>query len=130
MAGIVERLFHDGRLMSLQLPNKPDDVYVVGKRADDEVYRSETKRLVAVDQYTGRILQIQDPHEFTAGERFLEWQFPLHTGEAFGDAGRVLIFVMGFVPALLYLTGVIRWLQKRRARSRPRRSMGRVNGRM
>lgn len=113
---IVDRLFPSGQLMSLGLPNGPAGVYVVGKRADDEVGRSEPARRVAVDQFSGRILKIQDPHDYTAGERFLEWQYPLHTGEAFGDLGRAFICVFGLVPALLYATGVARWLQKRRMR--------------
>ncbi|MBM3553888.1 MAG: PepSY domain-containing protein [Alphaproteobacteria bacterium] len=113
---VVNRLFRDGRLMSLRLPDGPEGVYVIGKRADDEVSKSEPSRLVAVDQYSGRILKIQDPHDFTAGERFLEWQYPLHTGEAFGDIGRAFICAFGFVPLLLYTTGVTRWLRNRRAR--------------
>lgn len=116
-AAIVDRLFPDGRLMDMGLPG-PEGAYVVGKRADDEVNTSEPRRRVAVDQYSGAVLQIQDPRDFTAGETFLNWQYPLHTGEAFGDPGRVFICMMGFVPALLYATGVIRWLQKRRTRRR------------
>ena len=115
----VNRLFPDGRLMSLALPHGEDGVYVVGKRADDEVNRSEPKRLAAVDQYSGEILQTQNPRDYSAGETFLEWQFPLHTGEAFGDPGRAFIALMGLVPALLYATGVLRWLQKRHMRRPP-----------
>ncbi|HEY8262112.1 MAG TPA: PepSY-associated TM helix domain-containing protein [Methylosinus sp.] len=114
-ASIVDRLFPDGRLMDMGLPG-PEGAYVVGKRADNEVNTSEPRRRVAVDQYSGAVLQVQDPHDFTAGETFLNWQYPLHTGEAFGDPGRVFICMMGFVPALLYATGVTRWLQKRRIR--------------
>lgn len=117
-ATIVDRLFPDGRLMDMGLPDGPDGVYVVGKRADDEVNTSEPRRRVAIDQYSGAVLRIQDPHEFTAGERFLEWQFPLHTGEAFGNAGRALICAMGLAPGLLFGTGVPRWLQKRARRRR------------
>ena len=69
-----------------------------------------------VDQYSGKILYIQDPHRFTAGEKFLEWQYPLHCGEAFGNTGRALIMVLGLVPLTLYVTGFLRWRQKQRAR--------------
>ncbi|MBG0812485.1 PepSY domain-containing protein [Methylosinus sp. H3A] len=113
----VDRLFPDGRLMSLALPEGPDGVYVVGKRADDEVNRSEPRRVAAVDRYSGEIIHIQDPHAFTAGEKFLEWQYPLHTGEAFGDFGRAFVGLLGVAPALLYVTGLMRWLQKRRAQA-------------
>jgi uncharacterized iron-regulated membrane protein len=112
----ADRLFPDGKLMSLQLPDGPEGVYVVGKRAPDEINVSEPSRLVAVDQYAGTVVRIQNPHDFTAGERFLEWQYPLHTGEAFGDAGRAIICFVGLIPTLLYSTGVTRWLRKRRAK--------------
>jgi uncharacterized iron-regulated membrane protein len=112
-ASIVDRLFPDGRLMSIALPLRPDGVYRVGKNVDGETYETETKRVVAVDQYSGAILAVQDPREFTFGERLLEWRFPLHTGEAFGGVGRVLMTVMGFVPTLLFVTGIVRWRRGR-----------------
>ena len=112
----VDRLFPDGRSMSLALPEGPDGVYVIGKRAEDEVNRSEPRRVATVDRYSGEIMRFEDPHAFTAGEKFLEWQYPLHNGEAFGDLGRAFVALIGLVPALLYATGVSRWLQKRRAR--------------
>ncbi|WP_036291093.1 PepSY domain-containing protein [Methylosinus sp. PW1] len=113
----VDQLFPDGKVMSLSLPVAPEGAFVVGKRADDEVNVSEPHRMAAVDRYSGQIIAIEDPHHFTAGERFLEWQFPLHSGEAFGDPGRAVIALLGVAPALLYITGLTRWLQKRRARA-------------
>lgn len=115
----TERRLTDGQLLSLQLPDGPEGVYIVGKRADDEVNRTEPNRLVAIDQYTGDVIRIQDPHDYTPGERILEWQYPLHSGEAFGNVGRALICVLGLAPALMYATGLIRWMQKKRARRRP-----------
>ena len=43
-------------------------------------------------------LHVQDRRDFTAGETFLEWLYPLHCGEAFGNGGRAFIMAMGFVP--------------------------------
>jgi uncharacterized iron-regulated membrane protein len=114
-AAAIDRLFPDGRSMSIGLPAGPAGVYRVGKHVDGEVYQTETKRIVAVDQYSGAILAVQDPRRFNIGERLLEWRFPLHTGEAFDAAGRVLMTVMGFVPIHLLLTGFIRWRRGRRS---------------
>lgn len=115
---IADRIFPDGRLQSIRLPAGKEGIYVVGKRTDDEVNQADTKRVVAIHQYSGELLYVQDPHEFSAGEKFLEWQYPLHSGEAFGNIGRSAILVTGFVPLILYVTGVIRWLHKRRKRVR------------
>ena len=115
-AAIADKVFPDGKLHSISFPKGPDGVYVVGKQADNEPNRAGTYRNVTIDQYSGQVLHIQDRAKFTAGETFLEWQYPLHCGEAFGNIGRAFIMLMGFVPLTLYVTGFLRWRQKRRAR--------------
>ncbi len=115
---VADKVFPDGRLHWILLPSSPTGVYVVGKQASEEPNRTKTYRNVGVDQYSGRILHVQDRRKFTAGETFLEWLFPLHSGEAFGAIGRPLALVIGLAPLTLYTTGFIRWWQKRRARKR------------
>ena len=112
-------VFPDGRLHWVLLPSSPTSVYVVGKQSESEPNRTKTYRNVGVDQYTGQVLQVQDRAAFTAGERFLEWLFPLHSGEAFGAIGRPLTLLIGVVPLALFVTGFLRWRQKRRGRAPP-----------
>ena len=114
-AAIADKVFPDGKLHWILIPGGPEGVYVVGKHADSEPNRAGTNRNVAIDQYSGQILHVQDRADFSPGEKFLEWQYPLHCGEAFGNAGRAFIMAMGFVPLALYVTGFMRWRQKRRA---------------
>jgi uncharacterized iron-regulated membrane protein len=114
----ADTIFPDGAVLWVLLPSTPTGVYVVGKQAADEPSRSRTFRNVGIDQYSGRVLQVQDRKSFTAGERFLEWLYPLHSGEAFGDIGRPLIFFIGLTPLILYATGFMRWRGKGRARRR------------
>ena len=115
VAAIADKIFPDGKLHSIGLPKGPDGVYVVGKQSDDEPNRAGTNRNVTIDQYSGEILHVQDRANFTAGETFLEWQYPLHCGEAFCNYGRAFIMLMGFVSLILYVTGFLRWRQKHRA---------------
>jgi len=115
-ASIANRLFPDGTLHWIFLPQGSDGVYVVGKQADREPNRWATYRNVTIDQYSGQVLYVQDRADFSAGERFLEWQYPLHCGEAFGNVGRALVMILGIVPLILYVTGFLRWRQKRRLR--------------
>ena len=115
---IADKIFSDGRLHWILLPSTPSGVYVVGKQSRDEPNRTTTFRNVGVDQYSGQVLYVQDRSAFTAGERLLEWLFPLHTGEAFGAIGRSIVLVVGLTPFVLYVTGFLRWRQKRRARRR------------
>lgn len=118
-AAIADNVFPDGRLHWILLPSTPSGVYVVGKRANDEPNRTKTFRNVGIDRYSGQVLHVQDRNNFTAGEAFLEWLFPLHTGEAFGEIGRPFVLVIGLIPCTLYVTGFLRWRQRRRARKRP-----------
>ena len=115
VVSIANQLYPDGKLQSIILPKTTTDVYRIGKHADEEVNQAFTKRVVTIDQYSGKILDIQDPQHFSGGEIFISWLYPLHSGEAFGNVGRVIAFVMGFVPLVLFITGFIRWQQKRKA---------------
>lgn len=115
---VADKVFPDGRLHWILLPSAPNGVYVVGKQSSDEPNRTKTFRNVGVDQYSGAVLHVQDRDAFTAGEKFLEWLFPLHSGEAFGEIGRPIVLLVGLTPLILYVTGFLRWRRLRRARKR------------
>lgn len=117
-AARADSKFPDGRLHWILFPSTPTAVYVVGKQSDSEPNQTKTFRNVGVDQYSGDILQAQDRKNFTGGETVLEWLYPIHSGEAFGGLGRPIALLIGFAPLTLYSTGLLRWLQKRRARRR------------
>jgi uncharacterized iron-regulated membrane protein len=57
------------------------------------------------------------PARGTAGDVFLQWQWPLHSGQAFGMTGRILVFLTRIACPVLYVTGIIRWLRKRKAKA-------------
>jgi len=91
-------------------------VYRVSLINVPELSRFWSERQVTVDQYNGTILKVQDPGtRSTAGQTFVEWQWPLHSGRAFGWTGRILVFLTGLACPVLFVTGLIRWLQKRKA---------------
>ena len=115
---IADKVFPDGRLHWILFPSTPNAVFVVGKQSNDEPNRTKTYRNVGIDQYSGQVLRVQDRDGFTAGEKFIEWLFPLHTGEAFGEIGRPVVLLIGLMPLTLYVSGFLRWRQKRRARKR------------
>jgi uncharacterized iron-regulated membrane protein len=71
---------------------------------------------VVIDASTGQILQIKDPAHGSGGDIFMQWQWPLHSGVAFGWTGRILVFISGMLCPLIFVTGLIRWLQKSKAK--------------
>ncbi|MGH6611091.1 MAG: PepSY-associated TM helix domain-containing protein [Burkholderiaceae bacterium] len=63
---------------------------------------------------SGEIVIERSPRTRTAGEGFMHWLFPLHSGTAFGSIGQVAMAATGVVPMLLVGTGLWVWLRKRR----------------
>lgn len=74
------------------------------------------------DASTGRVTGEAVPGEGPAGDLFLQWLFPLHSGRAAGMVGRALVALSGIAVAVLSVTGVVIWLRKRGAPSVWRRA--------
>ena len=70
------------------------------------------------DMFSGELVGDHLPGEGTAGDLFMQLQFPLHSGRLFGVAGRAAISVLGVVIAMLSVTGVMLWARRRRSRAR------------
>ncbi len=113
---IVQEYYPSGRLWMLDGPKSPEGVYKVMKKDVTELSRFIGYRDVAIDQYSGEIVLVYDKGVGSRGDAFLDWQWPLHSGYAFGWTGRILVFLSGLACPVLYVTGVIRWLQKRKAK--------------
>ena len=75
-------------------------------------------RCFQINRANGQLLALADPAHGSGGDVFMQWQWPLHSGQVFGWTGRILVFITGLLCPLLFVTGVIRWLQKRRAKRR------------
>ncbi|MEC5408303.1 PepSY-associated TM helix domain-containing protein [Paraburkholderia sp. MPAMCS5] len=71
------------------------------------------------DAATGKLLGAQIPGKGTAGDIFMQVQFPLHSGRILGLGGRILISAVGIAVAVLSATGLLIWLKKLNARRRP-----------
>jgi uncharacterized iron-regulated membrane protein len=114
---IVRSRYPGGRVDWLSPADGETGVYVISISDVPGLSHFWSERQVTVDQYSGAILKMQDPgNRLTAGQTFIDWQWPLHSGKAFGWTGRIIVFVAGLACPALFVTGVIRWLQKRRAR--------------
>ncbi|GAB3417797.1 PepSY domain-containing protein [Massilia agilis] len=91
-------------------------------RQPSEPSRRFPQTRVWLDAGSGAILAAHDPLAANTGARMSYWFHPLHNGEAFGIVGRAAVFLSGFVPLLLFVTGVIRWRHKVRARAQAART--------
>lgn len=66
-----------------------------------------------IDGVSGELLHTVAYDKGSAGDKFILWQYPLHSGFIFGFWGRVLVAITGLVTVVLSVTGVIIWLRKR-----------------
>lgn len=70
-------------------------------------------RRLYFDGMDGTALGELIPGSGTAGDLFLQLQFPLHSGRIAGIPGRIFISLMGLAVAGLSVTGVVIWLKRR-----------------
>lgn len=87
--------------------------YEIRLRQPGEIREGDGSTRVSVDAFSGAVLRVRDPLNAASGDTFFNWQFPLHTGEAFGMAGRVLVSFSGLAPLAFMVTGLVLWLGRR-----------------
>lgn len=92
----------------IKVPGKADGAYLIRFWQPGEPSRRFPKSSLWLDQYDGRVLAIRNGPQESAGDRTLAWLYPLHSGEAFGLFGRAVIALLGLLPAILFITGLLR----------------------
>jgi uncharacterized iron-regulated membrane protein len=75
------------------------------------------QRYIHVAMSDATVLSDRHIAEGTAGDVFLAWQYPLHSGKAFGWWGRGLIFLAGMSVSWLCVSGILIWWNKQRQRT-------------
>jgi uncharacterized iron-regulated membrane protein len=102
------------RIAFVFLPVKPDQPYRVALLRPGQE-RRETPVTVLVDPWSRSVVATFDPAQFSAGETILAAQHGLHSGHGFGPVWKVLVFLIGLLPALFAASGAAMWWLKRRA---------------
>lgn len=97
----------------VSIPDKPDGVFQIGKRQPQETGQWGKTR-IALDAYTGEVVQLTDGLKPSRAESILNQFAPLHFGTFWGVASKALYVLVGLAPTLLMVTGVIMWMYRRR----------------
>jgi hypothetical protein len=71
-----------------------------------------------IDLVSGQVLGERITRQLGAGDQFLAWIFPLHTGTAFGLPGRIVIALAGVGIVTMLFNGFYVWGTKWRMRRR------------
>lgn len=71
---------------------------------------------VMFDGNTGALIKLHQPTGEHTGNTVESWLYALHMARVFGLPYRILVCALGFLVAMLSVTGVIIWLKKRKSR--------------
>jgi len=67
---------------------------------------------VFIDAHSGAKRAVYGYDSGSAGDRFIIWQYPIHSGKVLGWFGRVLVCISGLAIALLCGAGVYVWWRR------------------
>ncbi|HEU4851064.1 MAG TPA: PepSY-associated TM helix domain-containing protein [Telluria sp.] len=112
----AQGVFPSARISRVVIPSKAGVPYEVRVRQEGEIRHDDGATRITVDSASGEVLRVVDPLNGKRGDALLAWMFPLHTGDAFGIAGRIFISLLGLMPLVFMVTGVAVWLKKRRGK--------------
>ena len=113
----VQLRFPAARVSRVALPASASAPFEVRVRQPGEVRQGDGATRIFVDARDGEVLRVRDPLRAARGDTLLNWFYPLHTGQAFGTAGRSFISIFGTAPLLFFITGVALWWRRRRSRA-------------
>ena len=101
-------------------------LYSVRMQLSDDVSPTGNNT-VYVRMSDGQVMFQRKAADASAGDVFSAWQYPLHSGNAFGLVGQCLIFIGAVALVAMCVTGLNVWLRKRRsAQRRPKSSPAQV----
>jgi uncharacterized iron-regulated membrane protein len=103
------------RHASMPSPGGTEAYGVTLRQPEERFDRMYPETRVWMDQYSGEVLKVVDAKQFNFSRSLIGYnRYSFHNGAAFGPAGRVVMFVAGLVPLLLFVTGIRQWLRMRR----------------
>ncbi len=109
----AERTWPGSRLAAVTMPPPGDATYYIRLRMPGEWRRAYGASFVLVDATNGHLRGVFPATGAPTSRRFADSWFPVHTGEAGGLPGRVLILLTGLWLASLALIGARLWWLRR-----------------
>lgn len=108
-----------GQVVSgVTLPSRQRQAWQVSLRPADGSPEVRARSFVAIDPWSGAVLEERGPRTRSLGEEALAMQRWLHGGALLGWPGRLLVFLSGIAMPVLFVTGLAAWLIRRRNRRR------------
>ena len=67
---------------------------------------------VYIDQYTGKVLRVEDFNKISAGYRAVRINRSMHTGDYWGLPGHIILSLSSFLLSITAITGIVIWWKK------------------
>lgn len=93
------------------MPRQPTGVFVISLRVPAETSLA-VHSSVAIDQYSGAVLQKRDFRTDSSGYYWIRFNRSLHTGDIWGTATHVLVAAVSLLLVVMVLTGLAIWWRK------------------
>ena len=108
---ISRQAIPDATLAGYVLPQKQKDVLTVLLRVPEET-SDFVHSSVAVDQFSGRVLQVRNFRTDSPGYMWVRFNRSIHTGDLGGTPGHILVAASSLVLVLMVVTGLVIWWRK------------------
>jgi uncharacterized iron-regulated membrane protein len=97
--------------VAVSLPRDAKGVYVVEKRVPQDKSLS-VHSAVYIDEFSGKVLKVEDFNKLSPGYRAVRMNRSLHTGDFWGLPSRILLALPSALLAVMATTGIIIWWKK------------------
>ncbi len=104
-------------------PTSQDPSVEIRLNADNDPRQTSGSFVLWLNPQTNQVLAEQNYNEMTLRQKTAFWLFPLHSGEAFGLTGRVLVFITGLFTAVLSVAGAWLWYRRKFKRQHQKRTI-------
>jgi uncharacterized iron-regulated membrane protein len=112
---IAEQALPGAFASNVGIPNGPKAVFRILKKYPEDRTPAGRSR-VYVDQFSGRVLLVENTRTAPLGTRILNLKRSAHTGDIFGAPTQALYFIVSLGIALQAITGALIWWNGRRRR--------------
>lgn len=101
----------DATTVAVGLPLGPRSTYDIEKRVPQDTSRS-VHSSVFIDQYSGKVVYVQDFNKISPGYRAVRINRSYHTGDFWGFPSRLVLSVSSLLLSIMAITGFIIWWKK------------------
>lgn len=110
---IADQALRGAPVHSVTFPSNANDSISSSKRLPGEHYRTGLST-IWLDSRTGTILRVADGRQMDRRDLFLyHWMLALLTGSVAGLCGRCIMFAIGLLPLVFFLTGLYLWVARK-----------------